>query len=292
MLDMETDKLVIKNITKKYKELTAVNNVSFDVCRGQPMAIIGRNGAGKSTIIKMILGLLGPTSGEIKIPSGFKVGYLPEERGIYQDVTVEDHLELFARLAGVKKVSAAIERCLKRFEIEHYRKFPLKSLSKGNAQRVQFAIALINNPDLLILDEPLSGLDPVSSRMFQDIIVEESKEKILITTSHNMNYVEKLCEKVTLLEKGNQIVCGEINEIKKTYGKRKLQLPKDERFMKELKEYNPVQKEDCIEIENIQGINEYQNVIRRVACIGEPDFIRYGYSDMEELFIGLLEKKS
>lgn len=245
-LDMETDKLVLKNLTKKYRELTVVNDVSFDVQRGQPMAIIGRNGAGKSTIIKMILGLLGPTSGEIKIPIGFKVGYLPEERGVYQDVTVEEHLELFARLAGVKRVSDAVNKCLKRFEIEHYRKFPLKSLSKGNAQRVQFAIALINAPDLLILDEPLSGLDPMSSKMFQDIILEESKEKILITTSHNMNYIEKLCAKVTLLDKGNQIVCGEINELKKIYGRKKLSLPKNESFMIELKEYNPIFKEDCI----------------------------------------------
>lgn len=287
----ETDKIVIKNLTKKYKELTAVDNVCFEILRGHPLAILGRNGAGKSTIIKMILGLLSPTSGEISIASGIKVGYLPEERGVYQDVTVEDHLELFARLSEVKNVSMAVNRCLKRFEISQYRKFPLKSLSKGNAQRVQFAIALINNPDLLILDEPLSGLDPVSAQMFQNIILEESKDKILITTSHNMNYVEKLCENVTLLEKGHQIVCGEISEIKKKYGKQKIELPVNNNLIAKLKDYTPIIKEDRIVIENIQGIDEYKKIIEEISNFKEIDFINYGYSSMEEIFVNLLGKK-
>lgn len=288
MVVTEIDKISINNLTKKYKDCTAVDNVSFDVLSSHPMAIIGRNGAGKSTIIKMILGLLSPTSGDISIPAGFKVGYLPEERGVYQDVTVEEHLELFARLSGVKNVSLAVSKWLKRFEISGYRKFPLKTLSKGNAQRVQFAIALINDPDLLILDEPLSGLDPVSSQMFQDIILEESRNKILITTSHNMNYVEKLCEHVILLKNGHQVVYGDVNEIKKKYGKRKLELPYSNELINRLEEYNPIIRGERMIISNIQSMDEYQTIVKKISTFGELDFIYYGYSCMEELFIDLL----
>lgn len=286
------EKLSIKNVTKRYKRLTAIDDVSFEVKRGQPMAILGRNGAGKSTIIKMILGLISPTSGKIEVPSGCKVGYLPEERGVYQDVTVEEHLVLFAKLSGEKKVSQTVDKWLNVFEISKYRKFPLKSLSKGNAQRVQFAIALINEPDLLILDEPLSGLDPVSAQIFQDIILEESKNRILITTSHNMNYVEKLCEQVTLLDKGHQVVCGEIGDIKKQYGKRRLEFPAGNNLEELLSEYNPVIKGERLIIEGIKGFEEYKSIIDKIENTKEISFINYSYSGMEEIFIELLGKKN
>lgn len=292
MLKSKIEKLSIKNVTKRYKSLTVVDNVSFEVRRGQPMAILGRNGAGKSTIIKMVLGLISPTSGKIEVPAGCKVGYLPEERGIYQDVTVEEHLILFAKLAGVKNVSQAVDKWLYVFEISRYRKFPLKSLSKGNAQRVQFAIALINEPDLLILDEPLSGLDPVSAQVFQNIILEESKNRILITTSHNMNYVEKLCEQVTLLDSGHQVVCGEISDIKKLYGKRKLEIPYENNLEEILREYNPVINGERLIIEGVKGIEEYKGIIEKIKNTKEVDFINYRYSDMEEIFIELLGKKN
>ena len=285
---MEKDMIITKNLTKRYKNLIAVNDVSFEVLRGQPIAIIGRNGAGKSTIIKMILGLLAPTSGNIHVPLGLRVGYLPEERGVYQDVSVEDHLTLFAKLSGVKNVSVAISESLKRFEILKYRKFPLKNLSKGNAQRVQFAIALINDPDLIILDEPLSGIDPISSQMFENIIREESEDKIVITSSHNMSYIEKICEKVILLDKGNVVVCEELEKIKKKYGKHKLKLPICKKLITRLKEYKYSLKDNYMLIENIHGMKDYRNIIKKISDIEGLDFIQYGYSNLEEIFIDLL----
>jgi len=278
---------MVKALTKKYKDLVAVDQVSFEVEKGHPVAILGKNGAGKSTIIKMLLGLVPPTDGAIDIPEGLRVGYLPEERGAYQDVTVENQLKLFAKLSGVRNASAAVNQWIDRFELSHYRKFPMKALSKGNAQRVQFAIALINDPDILILDEPLSGLDPISAQMFEHIILEESKNKYLITTSHNMNYVEFLCENVVLLDRGHQVVGGKIDDIKLQYGKRKLEVPANDEMKERLSKYPFVVDNRRIVVEDF-CMEEYLNFINGAPFSERTQFINYGYESMEEIFIRLL----
>ncbi len=245
--------LVVKNLSKKYGEKTVLENLSFTMEKPGVYALLGTNGAGKTTSIRMMLGMLSKNSGEVLWndkpldTASCNVGYLAEERGLYPKYTLMDQLIYFAGLRGVSKSEAKkrIKYWAKRLEVEEYlypdanqdvtkgkrsRKKPEKpktadQLSKGNQQKFQFMTALISDPELLILDEPLSGLDPVNTDLFKNIIREEiAKGKYLIMSSHQMATVEEFCTEITILDHSKVVLQGNLNEIKKSYGRVNLAL--------------------------------------------------------------------
>lgn len=234
--------LTVKNLFKKYGEKTVVEDLSFSLEKPGVYALLGTNGAGKTTSIRMILGMLAKNGGEV-LWNGepldamkVNVGYLAEERGLYPKYSLMDQLLYFAKLKGVSKDVAKqrIKYWAERLEVEEYLYAPKTNgktakkgkpktadqLSKGNQQKIQLMAALISDPELLILDEPLSGLDPVNTDLFKTIIREEiAKGKYLIMSSHQMEVVEEFCEDITILNRGKVCVQGNLNEIKKGYGR-------------------------------------------------------------------------
>ncbi len=232
--------LEVKNIVKRYGEKTVVNNLSFEMKEPGVYALLGTNGAGKTTTIRIMLGMLSKDSGEVlwngkplDILSN-NVGYLAEERGLYPKYSLMDQLLYFAKLKNVPKEEAKkrIKYWSGRLKVDEYiypkatKKNPKRNamnadqLSKGNQQKIQLMAALISDPDIIVLDEPLSGLDPVNADLFKTIIREEiEKKKYLIMSSHQMPTIEEFCSDITILNRGNAVLQGNLNEIKKSYGR-------------------------------------------------------------------------
>lgn len=261
--------LIVRNLSKKYGDKTVVDNLSFEMAKPGVFALLGTNGAGKTTSIRMMLNMLSKDSGEVLWngkpldTSVCNVGYLAEERGLYPKYTLMDQLIYFAALRGILKAEAKkrIKYWAGRLEVEEYlyptelpaadedqlggkaknkkraKKQPPKKadqLSKGNQQKIQFMTALLPDPDLLILDEPLSGLDPVNTDLFKSIIREEiAKGKYLIMSSHQMATVEEFCTDIVILNRSKTVLQGHLNDIKKSYGRINLSL-KTEVDVKEL----------------------------------------------------------
>ena len=223
--------LVVKNLTKTFGEKVAVDNISFEMKKPGVFGLIGTNGAGKTTIIRTVLGIMRPDSGEALWngePISRKTlsfGYLPEERGIYTKDRVLEQLIYFGKLRGMSGAEAkrSAAELLERFEITEYAGMTADKLSKGNQQKVQLAATLIHNPELIFLDEPFSGLDPVNAESLRRIINGLVKEnKYIIMSSHQMATVEEYCEDLVLLHKGRALVSGNLRQIKAGYGARGL----------------------------------------------------------------------
>lgn len=225
--------LIVKNVSKNFIDKKAVDNISFEMNKPGVFGLLGTNGAGKTTTIRMILGIIKKDSGEISwnnkevARKHVNFGYLPEERGIYPKTTIYDQLMYFARLKGMTKQDAdtEIKKWLKKLEAEEYMNLPAEKLSKGNQQKIQFITAVMHNPELIILDEPFSGLDPVNTELLKNIILELVKEgKYIIMSSHQMVSIEEFCSEVLILNKGKTVLQGNLNEIKNQYPSNKIEL--------------------------------------------------------------------
>ena len=219
--------LKVSNLTKKFGSHIAVDDLSFEVRKGSVFGLLGRNGAGKSTTIKQILGLIDTTSGTIDWagqtinPEKLSIGYLPEERGLFVKKSVYEQLIYFGLLEGMtkKEAEASIDYWLERMEVPENKHKMVSALSKGNQQKIQLIATLLHEPELIILDEPFTGLDPVNVQIFVDIIKDEAnKGKTIIFSSHQMVIVEELCDELVLLKQGVAEVSGTITEIKDSYG--------------------------------------------------------------------------
>jgi len=189
--------------------------------------LLGPNGAGKTTTIRIILDIFKPDSGEVVVLGGKmneekknRIGYLPEERGLYQDITLETCLNYLARLKGLKPAEAAarVEQMMKRFDLYDHRKKKVKELSKGMQQKAQLIITLVHDPQLIIIDEPFSALDPVNTQMVKDLLREErDKGKTIVMCSHQMHQVEELCDRLVLINRGKVMLYGKLNDIRRQY---------------------------------------------------------------------------
>lgn len=218
--------LEVKDVLKAYDDLIAVNNISFEVNQGEIMGILGPNGAGKTSLIRMIMDINAPDQGEIKIALGTdnwqsKVGYLPEERGLYKEAKVKDILAFLGSLKGLRKREALNQGkyWLDKFDLNDNLNDEIKELSKGMAQKVQFAACVLHKPQLLVLDEPFSGLDPVSQDMMKEEIKRLAESGVAIMlSSHQMNLVEEVCDRIFLLDKGKKVLYDTLDNIKNQYG--------------------------------------------------------------------------
>ena len=222
--------LKIENIKKCYGDLVAVDDLSFEVRNGEIFGLLGENGAGKTTTFRMIMGLLDPDEGKITLDGKKidysvtdKIGFVTEERSLLTKLTVAEMIEYYGVLKGmdISLINERLDYWLKKFEIINYKHKKIKELSKGNQQKVQFISAVINDPKLLILDEPFTGLDPINVGLLKDAVRElQQKGCSIIFSSHQMEYIEDFCEKLIILVKGKAILNGTLKEIKcKAFGK-------------------------------------------------------------------------
>ncbi len=237
--------LKIENVSKSYGTKKVVDNISFNMDKPGVFGLLGTNGAGKTTTIRMMLGILKKDSGEISW-NGKEVarkhvnfGYLPEERGIYPKTKIYDQMMYFARLKGMDKAKAdeAIRYWMKRLEVEEYMFMPAEKLSKGNQQKVQFITAVLHDPELIVLDEPFSGLDPVNTELLKNVILElVKKNKYIIMSSHQMASIEEFCTDVIILNKGKTVLKGNLKEIRNGYKATKIELSTVENVEEYIKE--------------------------------------------------------
>lgn len=223
--------LNICGVVKKFGDKVAVDDISFRIDKPGVFGLLGTNGAGKTTTIRMILGILDKNSGTIEWDGkpvkreNVKFGYLPEERGIYPKAKVEEQLVYFAKLRGIKTKEAkkAIKYWFERLNVTEYGNSVAEQLSKGNQQKIQLISTLVHDPELIILDEPLSGLDPVNADLFKSVIYELiEKGKYIIMSSHQMEAIEEYCQEILILKDGKTVLQGNLNEIKKGYGRTNL----------------------------------------------------------------------
>lgn len=226
--------LEVRNLTKIFDEIRAVDNASFEVPEGSIFGLIGRNGAGKTTTIRMLMNIYMPSSGEVIFrgaPIGHefraKVGYLPEERGLFKKMKILETILFFAELKGKKGkgVTEKAREYIERFELTGRINSKVEALSKGNQQKVQFISTIIHDPDFIVLDEPFSGMDPINTNLLKDIILEKKREgKVIILSTHLMDYAEKLCDHIAMIHKGKIILNGNINNIKADFSKNNVKL--------------------------------------------------------------------
>lgn len=223
--------LSVSNIVKKYGENTVVDDLSFEMNEPGVYALLGTNGAGKTTSIRIILGMLASDGGTVTwdgkqfLAADKPVGYLAEERGLYPKYKIMDQLVYFCTLRGMNKEGAlkTLDYWFERLNVSEYKTKRAEQLSKGNQQKIQLIAALAPNPELIVLDEPLSGLDPVNAELFKSVIREQIKQnKYIIMSSHQMATIEEFCKDIVILNKGKTVLQGNLNAIKKGYGRVKL----------------------------------------------------------------------
>jgi ABC-2 type transport system ATP-binding protein len=226
-MNTEPGTVLVENVTKSFGEFTAVNNLSLEVRAGRIFGLLGPNGAGKTTTIRMIVNITAPDSGTIEIfgrritpELQDRIGYLPEERGLYKKMKIGDQLRFFAELKNVKTKDAdrRVDHWLEKLKLTEWKQKKSMELSKGMQQKVQFITAVLHDPDLLILDEPFSGLDPVNVELLKDVVLElKAAAKTIIFSTHQMEVAERICDDICLLSRSQKILSGSIREVKKSF---------------------------------------------------------------------------
>lgn len=289
--------LKLENVTKYYDKFKAVDNLSFSVGDGEIFGLLGVNGAGKTTTFRMIIGLLDSTEGKITL-DGKKIdysitdqiGFLTEERSLLTKLTVKEQVIYYGVLKGLeeKTILKRLDYWLDRFHIKEYKEKKIKELSKGNQQKIQFITAIINEPKLLILDEPFSGLDPINVEMFMDVIKDlKKKGTSIIFSSHRMEHVELFCEKLVILVHGKSVLSGSLKEIKKSYRKKNIHVKAEVdlealRKVKGVVDVTETAEDVIIKIESDDYINDVFNEIKKCSNVTE---FRVEDPSLNEIFL-------
>ena len=239
--------LELKNVSKSFVGKKAVDNISFSLKEPGIYGLLGTNGAGKTTTIRMLLGIIKKDSGEITWKGkpvdrkSVNFGYLPEERGLYPKTKIFDQLMYFAELKGMKKEESieSINKWAKELKVEEYLQMPVEKLSKGNQQKIQFMIAIIHNPELVVLDEPFSGLDPVNTEILKNIIINLIRQgKYVIMSAHQMATIEEFCSDILILNKGKTVLQGNLKKIKETYPANRVEINVNQDIKNYIKEFD------------------------------------------------------
>lgn len=287
--------LEIKNIKKSFGEKQVLKGVSLVAEGGKAFGLLGRNGAGKTTSIRILMNVFPANEGEVLFNgqpidyNTIQFGYLPEERGLYPKKKIIDQLVYFAELKNMKRTDAvkSVDYWLDRLGMTEYRNKRLDTLSKGNQQKIQLITAIAHNPQIVILDEPFSGLDPVNALLLKDVVKEEiAKGKIVLFSSHQMNYIEEFCDNIAIINGGEVVLTGDLNDIKRNYPRNRL-VVHSQQYEKILSDFN-----DCYETDKENEIiitlsspNEKQNMMKKLIESYDIDEIKVYEPSLNDIFV-------
>lgn len=287
--------LELKNIDKSFGEKEVLKGVSFTAEGGKAFGLLGRNGAGKTTSIRILMNVFPANGGEVLIdgkPIDYDkigIGYLPEERGLYPKKLIIDQLMYFAELKGMsaKDATKAVDYWLGRLGMSEYRNKRLDTLSKGNQQKIQLITALAHDPDVVILDEPFSGLDPVNAMLLKDVVKEQiSKGKIVLFSSHQMSYIEEFCDSIAIINAGKVAISGDLHEIKRTYPRDKIvvstQAP--EKIKADLGDIC-TEREDGTLLIQLASPDEKQSMMKRLVESYDIDEVKVFEPSLNDIFV-------
>ena len=287
--------LELKNINKSFGEKEVLKGVSFRAEGGKAFGLLGRNGAGKTTSIRILMDVFPANSGEVLIngkPIDYNkvgIGYLPEERGLYPKKLIIDQLVYFAELKGMSAKDAvkAVDYWLSRLGMTEYRNKRLDTLSKGNQQKIQLITALAHDPDIVILDEPFSGLDPVNAMLLKDVVKEQiAKGKIVLFSSHQMSYIEEFCDSIAIINAGRVAISGDLHEIKRNYVRDKLVVSttKPELILKDLGDACTVLDNGTLLIQ-LASPDEKQGMMKRIVETYDVDEVKVFEPSLNDIFV-------
>lgn len=289
--------LQLNNIAKYFGDKQVLNGISLHVDAGRAFGLLGRNGAGKTTTIRILMNVFPPTSGNVTLDGNpidyakTKFGYLPEERGLYPKKTIVEQLTYFAMLKGMDKAAAvaSVDKWLARLDMSAYRDKRLDTLSKGNQQKIQLITALTHDPDVVILDEPFSGLDPVNAMLLKDVVRETiDKGKIVLFSSHQMNYIEEFCDDIAILADGKIALQGDLNQIKRSYPRNKL-------VVRTQQTEQLLQSESCTRIADdtvLVAADDVTETMRRLTQTYALDEIRVFEPSLNDIFVQYTDKEA
>lgn len=287
--------LELKNIDKSFGEKQVLKGVSFKAEGGRAFGLLGRNGAGKTTSIRILMNVFPANNGEVLIDGApidydkIGIGYLPEERGLYPKKIIIDQLVYFAELKGMsaKEATNAVDYWLARLGMSEYRNKRLDTLSKGNQQKIQLITALAHDPDIVILDEPFSGLDPVNAMLLKDVVKEQiAKGKIVLFSSHQMSYIEEFCDSIAIINAGKVAISGDLHEIKRNYPRDRLVVStRDvEKITSDLGAICTVRDDGSILVQ-LENPAEKQAMMKRLAENYDIDEIRVFEPSLNDIFV-------
>ena len=287
--------LELKNIDKSFGEKKVLKGVSFVAESGKAFGLLGRNGAGKTTSIRILMNVFPADAGEVLTDGKpidydkISLGYLPEERGLYPKKLIIDQLVYFAELKGMKRTDAvqSVDRWLKRLELYEYRNKRLDTLSKGNQQKIQLITALAHDPQIVILDEPFSGLDPVNAILLKDVVKEQiARGKIVLFSSHQMSYIEEFCDSIAILNAEKVVLHGDLREIKRNYVRDRLVVRTDnpEQIKADFKDGCTVQEDGSL-ILRLASPNDKQTAMKHLAEKYDIDEIKVFEPSLNDIFV-------
>ena len=287
--------LELRNIEKNFGEKRVLKGVSLVAEGGKAFGLLGRNGAGKTTTIRILMDVFPANGGEILFDGApidyakTSFGYLPEERGLYPKKKIFEQLVYFAELKGMERAAAvkSVEYWLERLGMSEYKTKRLDTLSKGNQQKIQLVTALAHDPQIIILDEPFSGLDPVNAMLLKDVVKEEiARGKILLFSSHQMNYIEEFCDSIAILNGGEIALCGDLREIKRNYPRNKLVVRSEgrEKIAAEIGE-KCVLGEDGSLLITLDSAEQKQSVMKTLAENYDVDEIKVFEPSLNDIFV-------
>ena len=287
--------LELKNIDKSFGENQVLRGVSFKAEGGRAFGLLGRNGAGKTTSIRILMGVFPANGGEVLVdgkPINYDkvgIGYLPEERGLYPKKIIIDQLVYFAELKGMNAKDAvkSVDLWLERLGMTEHRNKRLDTLSKGNQQKIQLITALAHDPDIVILDEPFSGLDPVNALLLKDVVREQiAKGKIVLFSSHQMSYIEEFCDSIAIINAGKVVISGDLHEIKRAYPRDKIVVSAQnpQKIMADLGDVCTLREDGAILIK-LSNQDEKQAMMRRIVSDYDVDEVGVFEPSLNDIFV-------
>jgi ABC-2 type transport system ATP-binding protein len=294
--------IIVDRISKSFGALKAVNEVSFEVQPGEIFGLLGPNGAGKTTAIRIILDIFKPDSGNVEILGGKmdehkknRIGYLPEERGLYQDIPLDRCLSYLAALKGLDTATAnkRIGEYLERFDLASAKKKKVKELSKGMQQKAQLITTLVHQPELIIIDEPFSALDPVNTQMVKDLLREQREQgKTIIMCTHQMHQVEELCDRLVLIDQGKALLYGSLTDVRKKFAKPSVFITTADKLPESIKGVGSVEKVNGDLLLHLVNGTEPNEVLKTLVAKGITlDRFEIALPTLDEIFIEVVKKQ-